>query len=299
MRGALLLCIAIVCFDVVVKAASSSSSSSSSLVSGIDEVSTSNLAFEQIDENAVGKLGIGITGCDETIRGTHERDYVGCQTHTVHGLTCQRWDQQSPHQHGQWGRHGTGHHNYCRNPSNWHGGLWCYTTNSNVRWQACDRLPEAPSPPPPLPPSPPPPGGWPIKPPNVEIHNPQKIVSELEFDFGIEVSDPDGCKNSRDCFSTSAYWDSVAAGLTCEVYVGDSECIASKESPSRPTKVTSTQISCMRWDNFYDANKIGSSKKYLGITDKNGKLAVGDYTIIYNCWWKDASRNVVPTSSTG
>ena len=40
--------------------------------------------------NASADLGIGITGCDETIRGYRQRDYVGCQTHTVHGLTCQR-----------------------------------------------------------------------------------------------------------------------------------------------------------------------------------------------------------------
>ena len=30
-------------------------------------------------------------------------------------------------------------HNYCRNPdSNWDESLWCYTTDSQLRWDHCD-----------------------------------------------------------------------------------------------------------------------------------------------------------------
>jgi hypothetical protein len=31
--------------------------------------------------------------------------------------------------------------NYCRNPDRTSGGLWCYTTDPNVRWELCDVTP--------------------------------------------------------------------------------------------------------------------------------------------------------------
>jgi len=59
---------------------------------------------------------------------------------TRHGNTCQAWSSQSPHQHTQdnfW-EGIDGAMNYCRNPDFSDGGLWCYTTNPDVRWEYCD-----------------------------------------------------------------------------------------------------------------------------------------------------------------
>ncbi|KAI8487064.1 Meprin A subunit beta-like, partial [Branchiostoma belcheri] len=58
--------------------------------------------------------------------------YNGIVAVTDRGLTCQRWDVQSPHSHNFGGQE----ENYCRNPD---GGErpWCYTTDPSVRWQYC------------------------------------------------------------------------------------------------------------------------------------------------------------------
>lgn len=75
--------------------------------------------------------------CDETIRGTNEIGYRGCQTKTISGRTCQKWSEQKPHAHSfsnVAGRGIEGGHNYARNPSG-HPNLWCYTTDSRVRWE--------------------------------------------------------------------------------------------------------------------------------------------------------------------
>ena len=29
-------------------------------------------------------------------------------------------------------------HNYCRNPDSEDGGVWCYTTDPDVKWEYCD-----------------------------------------------------------------------------------------------------------------------------------------------------------------
>jgi len=58
------------------------------------------------------------------------------------GLPCQRWDSQTPHSHHYNDVNAfpdasiTDVANYCRDPDNV-GFLWCYTTNSTIRWQPC------------------------------------------------------------------------------------------------------------------------------------------------------------------
>jgi len=82
--------------------------------------------------------------CDETVRGSNEIGYRGCQTVTKGGRTCQPWNSQLPHTHSYYrpgSQYDAGVHNYCRNPDGSGGGLWCYTTDPNVRWEYCDPLP--------------------------------------------------------------------------------------------------------------------------------------------------------------
>ena len=78
--------------------------------------------------------------CDETLTGTFDTGYRGCQARTINGRICQRWTWQTPHAHSatvSTAKGTQGGHNYCRNPDNWKGGLWCYTTDPAVRWEAC------------------------------------------------------------------------------------------------------------------------------------------------------------------
>ena len=78
---------------------------------------------------------------DETIKGTKEDGYRGCQNKTISGRTCQRWDRHSPHGHSNHKpSKGAGSHNYCRNPDGEPGGIWCYTTDRRKRWEYCDPI---------------------------------------------------------------------------------------------------------------------------------------------------------------
>ena len=77
----------------------------------------------------------------ECLCDNEESEYRGTVATTISGKTCQRWDSQSPHVHtrtpSNYPNGGLGNHNYCRNPDGWTG-LWCYTTDSNTRWELCD-----------------------------------------------------------------------------------------------------------------------------------------------------------------
>ena len=68
-------------------------------------------------------------------------DYSGTANTTIGGLTCQAWSVQEPHSHGysvsEHGMFGVGDHNYCRNPDPTAFGVWCHTTNPNIRWDYC------------------------------------------------------------------------------------------------------------------------------------------------------------------
>ena len=98
------------------------------------------------------------------------RGYVGGDSTTVAGKTCQMWTSQYPHTHPYtpeaFADDGIGNHNYCRNPNGTEPVLWCFTTDPNRRWEHCNTHPCVPDPPPlpsrpprppPLPPSVPPP----------------------------------------------------------------------------------------------------------------------------------------------
>jgi len=85
--------------------------------------------------------------CDETLYGHDGVGYHGCQNKTKSGRTCQQWTSQSPHTHDRtptqfYGKN-LGHHNFCRNPDD-EPTIWCYTTDSNKRWEWCNPVQSTP-----------------------------------------------------------------------------------------------------------------------------------------------------------
>ncbi|XP_062575225.1 plasminogen-like [Saccostrea cucullata] len=76
--------------------------------------------------------------CKTSVLGV---DYIGSNSKTKSGRTCQFWDQQSPHSQSAYKYlpgSPSAHKNFCRNPDNELGGPWCYTTDPSVRWEYCD-----------------------------------------------------------------------------------------------------------------------------------------------------------------
>ena len=68
--------------------------------------------------------------------------YIGSVNVTIGGRTCQNWAATEPHEPtwtdvGKVGETQAGDHNYCRNPSQYPGGVWCYTTDPDVRAEYC------------------------------------------------------------------------------------------------------------------------------------------------------------------
>ena len=61
-------------------------------------------------------------------------DYSGRMNVTVSGRTCQVWAASQPHEHSYTD---VGEHSYCRNPNGFALGVWCYTTDTDKRWDSC------------------------------------------------------------------------------------------------------------------------------------------------------------------
>ena len=151
-------------------------------------------------------------GCDETLEGDGA-GYKGCQTMTVNGNTCQRWDSNSPHGHSR-GFHGPYQSyweglgedadaagNYCRNPDG-EPSIWCYTTNPDVRWELCEPVQggEAPDPTPEPTPAPAPAV---TPPPALEEHG---CDETLEGDGAGYV----GCQTVTRSGKTCQRWDTLS-----------------------------------------------------------------------------------------
>ena len=151
-------------------------------------------------------------GCDETLEGDGA-GYKGCQTMTVNGNTCQRWDSNSPHGHSR-GFHGPysdyweglgedadAAGNYCRNPDG-EPSIWCYTTNPDVRWELCEPVQggEAPDPTPEPTPAPAPAV---TPPPALEEHG---CDETLEGDGAGYV----GCQTVTRSGKTCQRWDTLS-----------------------------------------------------------------------------------------
>uniref|UniRef100_A0A0G2K6S8 Plasminogen n=2 Tax=Rattus norvegicus TaxID=10116 RepID=A0A0G2K6S8_RAT len=67
-------------------------------------------------------------------------NYRGTVSVTASGKTCQRWSEQTPHRHNRTPENfpcKNLEENYCRNPDG-ETAPWCYTTDSQLRWEYCE-----------------------------------------------------------------------------------------------------------------------------------------------------------------
>ncbi|KAM7340921.1 hypothetical protein ACRRTK_001536 [Alexandromys fortis] len=90
-----------------------------------------------------------IPECEEECMHCSGEHYEGKISKTMSGLNCQAWDSQSPHAHGYIPAKFPNKNlkkNYCRNPDG-EPRPWCFTTDSNKRWEYCD-IPRCTTPPP-------------------------------------------------------------------------------------------------------------------------------------------------------
>ena len=82
----------------------------------------------------------------------------------------------------------------------------------------------------------------------------------------------------------------TAKGLKCEAYVkktGDDTCDYSTAATHAP---------CLKWDNFFNGNKLGETRFSFSSADSTGVKQTGEYEIKYNCYWHFADGTKVPNS---
>jgi len=93
---------------------------------------------EELRCGAGGPGCVNSTQCYDQDLDPKGEKFDGCVSTTVSGKTCQAWASTSPHSHkytSLWKES-----NNCRNPSSYDKGLWCYTTDPDVRWELCEDL---------------------------------------------------------------------------------------------------------------------------------------------------------------
>lgn len=91
--------------------------------------------------DACGVPNCGARGCLKGSGKKRGASYRGKVSYTKSGRKCQKWTSQKPHKHtrtpGKRKGRGLGAHNFCRNPTDDHAGVWCYTVDRRKRWEPC------------------------------------------------------------------------------------------------------------------------------------------------------------------
>lgn len=81
-------------------------------------------------------LSLHKTGCKETTDG---RGYMGTEAVTETGAICVSWASQGVTDSDLFPDTSIAEaSNYCRNPDNKPGGVWCYIGSTDSEWEYCD-----------------------------------------------------------------------------------------------------------------------------------------------------------------
>jgi len=102
------------------------------------------VAAVTVNEANASKIKGCINGDGKNGPGRYQ--YTGTYSYTESGRKCQSWGATSPHNPNEASKVETNYpngsialsKNYCRNPTGYGPGLWCYTTDPDKRWELCD-----------------------------------------------------------------------------------------------------------------------------------------------------------------
>ncbi|XP_062608390.1 uncharacterized protein LOC134270216 [Saccostrea cucullata] len=98
---------------------------------GIPECPREDNKDPVVDDTLRNQPSIGAESVDCYEKG---EDYLGNASTTFTGLTCQRWDVQTPHEH-DYTDHALADGNFCRIINDER--PWCYTEDRDIRWEYC------------------------------------------------------------------------------------------------------------------------------------------------------------------